>query len=131
MKLSGFILFTVVILTSCAPSDPIAQAVKIESAKPTPQGLGVYGAINTSTTDTVSVVAVKVLSGNNSSTNVAILESRPVIISHPDMKDLLPISAQQWTAVMADTTFGRKIIFLQRNNDKGTSWIYFIHDSQP
>jgi hypothetical protein len=113
MKVLLFSIFATVVLIGCAPADPIDRAVKAESSKPAPRGMA-YLVTSAPATALPAEIATKVLSGpgwNESPTNVVILESRQVSISHKDDKELLTPAMKQWIAVLADTKFGKKIVF--------------------
>jgi hypothetical protein len=123
--------------SSSTPPDPIDQAVRAESSKPTPQGLGAYLGITAPATNSPTEIAIKVLSASfwiESPTNVVVLQTRSVRISHTDSKGLLPPAAEHWTAVLVDTKFGRKIIFLQCQRVDTNSqafWYYFPYELKP
>jgi len=69
---------------------------------------------------------------NESPTNVVVLESRPVTISHKDEQQLPPpANIEHWTAILADTKFGKKIVFLRSQTvqtNLQASWTYYIYD---
>ena len=134
MKVLLFSIFATVVLIGCAPAAPIDRAVKAESSKPAPRGMA-YLVTSAPATALPAEIATKVLSGpgwNESPTNVVILESRQVSISHKDDKELLTPAMKQWIAVLADTKFGEKIVFLQCHEDHKDSrafWTYYIRDN--
>src|SRR5947207_1593471 len=95
------------------PANPIERAVKDISSQQAPQGM-VYLITPAPTSASPVEVASTVLSQRycrGERTNVIILESHQVNISHKDSKEIV----EQWTAVLADTTVGKKILFLQRH----------------
>jgi len=137
VKLPLFIITLVATTLGCSrpsvPLDPIDRAVSAESSKPTPQGMWAQG-ITAPATNAPAVVAIRVLSApywQESPTNVVVLETRSVRISHKDSKGLLPPVWERWTALLVDTRFGRKVIFLQCKpigTNLQASWTYFTYD---
>lgn len=129
-KVSLCVVLATTFLIGCGLTDPIERAVKKESSKPTPQGMAYYS-IHSPITASPTEVVLKVLSQpfwKELPTNIVVLEIRQVSITHTDTQQLSP---EHWTAVLANTKFGKKIVFLQReqfHRDSQAAWTYYVID---
>jgi hypothetical protein len=115
MKRWPFIVLMPVFLAGCGHSDPIDSIVKKDSADPYfPSGLTAI--IKLPPTASVAEVTARAL--GLTGTNVTILETRQVHISYGDEDKLVPPESIRYTAVLVDTSSGRKVVLLQFERDK-------------
>jgi hypothetical protein len=114
MKTRPFIILTALILVGCGHRDPIDRIVKEDSADPHfPSGM--FMPIRLPATASVGEVAARAL--GLAETNITILESRQVHISYGDEDKLVPLERVSYTAVLVDTSSGRKVVLLQFQQD--------------
>jgi len=79
----------------------------------------------------VADVVAKALEGRGpEGRNVTILETRPVHIANANKMNKVPADANDYTAVLVNTSSGRKVILLQFFPRVGL-WNYVIYDLPP
>jgi hypothetical protein len=109
MKALPFIIFLSIISTGCSHRDPIDRIVKEESSNQDfPSGM--FMPIRLPATASAAELASRALGFEQLATNCTVLETRQVRI-HEDSP--LPPELIKYTAVLVDTTSGRKVILLQ------------------
>jgi len=122
MKAWPFIFIVALVLVGCGHRDPIDQVVKKESANDF-FGNGMYMLIPLPASASVTEVTSRALSLPD--TNITVLETRQVRIHG----SLLP----PFTAVLADTGSGQKVILLQFRPDKQHppgGWWSHVYDAK-
>jgi hypothetical protein len=114
MRIWPFIILTALILAGCGHRELIDRIVKEDSADPHfPSGLS--SLIRLPAAAPVAQVAAKAL--GLVETNITILETRQVHISHGDENKLVPPERLSYIAVLVDTGSGRKVVLLQFQQD--------------
>jgi len=128
MKISAFILSLFGVLTSCGYQDPIDRIVKQESANEY-FGNGMFMPIRLPATASPAEVTSKALALEQLGTIFTLLETRQVQI-HADSG--LPPEIVNYTAVLAHTGFGRKVVLLQfqsfTNHSCNAGWWCRVYD---
>lgn len=123
MKTRPFIILTALVLAGCRHQDPIDRIVKEDSANPHfPSGMFMH--ITLPATASVGGVAARAL--GLAETNITILETRLVHISYGDEDKLAPPERGSYTAVLVNTSSGRKVVLLQFEQSIG--WWSRVYD---
>jgi|SRR6266850_3405906 len=114
MQTSPFIILVTLVLAGCGHQDPMERIVKEQSANPHfPSGM--FMPIRLPATASVGEVAARAV--GLAETNIAILETRQVHISYGDKDKLVPPELVSFTAVLVDSSSGRKVVLLQFQQD--------------
>jgi hypothetical protein len=132
MKFTPYFLALFLFLVGCSQQDPIDSIVKKTSADPLfPGGDITSVSIKLPATAPVAEVVSKALEVRGSKgTNVIILETRQVHIANADKDRKEPSDYNDYTAVLVNTSSGRKVVLLHFFPLAGF-WNYVIYDLQP
>jgi hypothetical protein len=127
------VLIVAFILVGCDHQDPIGSIVKKASADPIfPASDRFATFIQLPATAPVAEVTSRAL--GLAGTNVTIVEIRQVQIANADKHRSVPTDAIRYTAVLVDTSDGKKVVLLQFQPDNSHppgSWFFYVYDIQP
>jgi hypothetical protein len=115
MKAPSFTLLVAIVLAGCSQNNPIGRIVKEGSADAT-FGMGTYSPIVLPAATSPTRLAAEAL--GQSQTNFTVLETRHVQISYGDQQAVDPESTS-YTAVLVNSSSGRKVVLLQFRQDRG------------
>jgi hypothetical protein len=129
MKFTPYFLTLVLILVGCSHQDPIDTIVKKASADPIfPDSNTLSLNFKLSATAPVAELVSRALI-ETAETNVTILETKQVQIANVDKNRVVPPDFLRYTAVLVNTSSGRRVILLQFQPDG--SWFYRVYDLPP
>jgi hypothetical protein len=130
MKFTPCFLALFLFLVGCSQQDPIDSIVEKASSNPIfPSSNIIVELIKLPATAPIAEVVSKALEPRGpEGKNVTILETRQVQIANADKNRVVPSDFLRYTAVLVNTSSGRKVILLQFQPD---GWWNQIYDLPP